>query len=66
VQDLVTRLHAAGIPILFILGSESSLPVLNKSGSGVTVTGTLQKINATTAAVNNDFSLFTLSEETRK
>jgi len=66
VQDLVTRLQAAGIPMLFILGSESSLAMLNKSGAGITVTGTLQKLNATTAAIHNDFSLFTLSEETRK
>jgi len=66
VQDLAGRLKAAGIPVLYILGSESSLGVFNKSDAGVTITNSLQKTNASTATFNNDFSLFTLSDETRK
>jgi hypothetical protein len=62
---LLPRIRQARLPVLFVLGARSSLPALNASGAGITVSSTLNKVNSVTPSLNNDFSLFTLSDETR-
>lgn len=51
-------------PLLFVIGSQTSLPDFQKAQNGVIIKGNADKFNEVTAAVNQDFSLFTLSDKT--
>lgn len=51
-------------PLLFVLGSQTSLPDFQKEQNGITIKGNADKFNEVTASVAKDFSLFTLSDKT--
>ncbi len=51
-------------PLLFVLGSQTSLPDFQKAQSGLIIKGNADKFNDVTAYVAKDFSLFTLSDKT--
>jgi len=50
--------------LLFVLGSQTSLPDFQKAQNGLIVRGNADKFNEVTANVAKDFSLFTLSDKT--
>jgi hypothetical protein len=64
-QDLVNKLTSSNTPLFFVLGATTLFPAFNKFNSGVSLNNTLGKSNDAEALLNNDFSLFTLSDETR-
>jgi hypothetical protein len=51
-------------PLLFVLGSQTSLSDFNQAQNAMSVKGTTDKFNDATAAPAKDFSLFTLSDKT--
>ena len=51
-------------PLLYVLGSETSINEFSKIQSALVVKGNADKFNEVTATVARDFSLFTLSDKT--
>ncbi|MDR1724895.1 MAG: hypothetical protein LBR28_00680 [Bacteroidales bacterium] len=58
IQQLINN----NVPVLFILGSQTSLSLLNKLQTGFTINITSDNTNQATATFNPDFALFTLSK----
>lgn len=50
--------------LLFVVGSQTMLPDFARAQNAVIIKGGADKFNDVTAAVNKDFSLFTLSDKT--
>ena len=63
IQKIVTDIEKQTIPVLFVLGSQSSVPAFNKAQSDLTITSNNGGTNNTLPLVDNDFSLFTTSDE---
>ncbi len=51
-------------PVLFIVGSQTSLPDFQRSQNALIIKGNADKFNDVSATVAKDFSLFTLSDKT--
>jgi len=51
-------------PLLFVVGSQTSLGDFQRSQNGLIIKGSADKFNDVTATVAKDFSLFTLSDRT--
>ncbi len=66
IQPLLQRAAARNIPICFILGQGMDFNAFNAIGSGVQVTGHRPAITDAQAAVDRDFSLFTIEEEQQR
>ncbi len=62
---LVPQAIKEGIPIWYILGTQTNTAQFNNLKSLLTINTTLDKSNPVQAAVNPGFSLFTLSDEAR-
>jgi hypothetical protein len=60
IQPLLQRMSAKGIPALFILGQGMDMAAYNAAGAGVNVTNVRTATTDAQAAVNPDFSVFTL------
>ena len=61
---LLKQLKEINIPILFVLGAQTNLDYLNQLEPAIQVSGTrIGNINEATPIYNNNFSLFTLSNE---
>lgn len=65
VQEILNKLVASHTSLLFVLGAESSFNTFNKSNSGLTIGNAIGKSNNAEGLFNNDFSWFTLSDETK-
>ena len=63
IQKIITDIEKQTIPVLFVLGSQSSVPAFNKAQSDLTITSNNGGTNNTLPLVDNDFSLFTTSDE---
>ena len=62
---LVDRLKRAGIPLLYVIGPQTSLNIFNGQQVGLQISSSRQAgMNEVQAALNNGFSLFTLSDQT--
>ncbi len=62
--DVLTKIKASGIPVLYILGTESNLNAFNTLDAGISITGTLNKSNEVEPVLSPNFSLFTVGKET--
>ncbi len=65
-QKLVAELQGKKLPVLFILGSQSDLIRFNAFRAGVNIVVNRTLYEEALPMLNHDFSLFSLSEETRQ
>ncbi|MFA7081758.1 MAG: hypothetical protein WC135_04020 [Bacteroidales bacterium] len=61
---LIQKLRDENIPILFIIGSQTNIPLFSSLSIGLKITGNKATQNSATAIFNNNFSLFSISKET--
>lgn len=64
VQNILKDAREQKKPLLFVVGSQTNLPELQKAQNALVITGNADKFNDVTANVAKDFSLFTLSDKT--
>ncbi len=64
VQTLLKDARDQKKPLLFVLGSQTSLADFQKAQNGLQIKGNADKFNEVTASAAKDFSLFTLSDKT--
>jgi hypothetical protein len=65
-NKLLQEINTDGIPVLYILGNQSSLPLFNSLQTGVSLIAGNGSANEALPAVAPGFALFTLSEDTRR
>jgi hypothetical protein len=63
---LLQEIKTAGIPVFYILGSQSSLPLFNGLKAGVSLIGGNGSANEATPVLAPGFALFTLSDDMRR
>jgi hypothetical protein len=63
---LVEDIDKASVPKLFILGNQSSFAQFNQLNSGLTIQPVAGKFNDSQGIIDNNFSLFTISEALSK
>ncbi len=63
INALLTNLEKQEIPVLFVLGKQSSISSFNKNFGGLSIQSTIGKIEEARANLNPSFSLFTFSPE---
>ena len=63
--DIATLLKE-GTPALFVVGSQTDLARLNALHTGMEVFSRIDRVNEVSAAFNNDFTYFTLSDDARR
>ncbi|MCC7231778.1 MAG: hypothetical protein IT242_02445, partial [Bacteroidia bacterium] len=66
VADLLKKATEFGTPVLYILGTQTSLNSFNALHSGLEITSGIRKYNSVQARVNPDFSLFQLDDATQQ
>ncbi len=64
VRNILKEARDLKKPLLFVLGSETSIPDFQQAQNGLIIKGSSDKFNEVTATVAKDFSLFTLSDKT--
>ncbi len=62
--DVLTKIKSANIPVWYIIGTESNVNAMNSLESGISISGTLNKMNEVQPVWKDDFSLFTIGKET--
>lgn len=65
-QDVLQRAAARNIPLCFVLGQGMDFNTFNAQGSGVQVTGTRNTYTDAQAAVNKDFTFFTVDADQQR
>ncbi|MFP4470741.1 MAG: hypothetical protein ACLFPE_08660 [Bacteroidales bacterium] len=68
-EAATTQIKAAiddDVPLLFVVGAQSSLPQFNSYQTGVQIITEQTSSNESLPALNEEFALFTMSDETRK
>lgn len=65
-SKLLQDIKTAGIPVLYILGAQSALPLINGLKTGVSIASGNGSTNEAIPIVAPGFALFTLSEDMRK
>lgn len=63
-QNILRDAVAQKKPLLFVIGSQTSIAEINKVQSGVIIRANSTQLNEATAVPVKDFSLFTLSDKT--
>ena len=67
IDKLFQSIRSLSLPVLFVLGSQTDVNLLNKLDAGLLIsTSNPGKTNQITAAFNNGFSLFTLEDVVRE
>nr|HPR58234.1 hypothetical protein [Bacteroidales bacterium] len=66
ISNLVDEAAEQEIPILYILGTQSGITQFNALNTGLQILTDKQIYNEALPAINPEFSLFTISDETRK
>lgn len=64
VENILKEVKSQEKPILFVVGSQTHLPAFQQAQNALQIKGNANKFNEVTATFNNQFSLFTLSENT--
>lgn len=59
------KIDDAKLPYLSIVGTQTSIPAFNALGTGVNISNYRYNVNEVFPQPNNDFALFTLSDETK-
>ena len=65
-SKLLQDIKTMGIPVLYILGAQSALPLINGLKTGVSITSGNGSTNEALPVVAPGFALFTLSDDMRK
>jgi len=65
-EQVVRKLNNSQTPVLFILGAQSNLNYFNSYRTGLNITAQKISINESQAIVNPNFTLFNLSDETKR
>lgn len=65
-QQLINILKEAEVPVWYILGAQTSLPNFNAIDAGVQIQSAGARANESMGYVNNQFTLFTLSDDVNK
>lgn len=63
IKDLLGKISASTVPVWYILGTQTSIPLFNSLNSGLEVKDNIDKSNPVEAKVNRNFSLFTISSD---
>ncbi len=61
-SNLLNKLQEEDIPLLFVIGEQTSIPAFNELQSFMKINNNRGRINEAQAQVNTDFTLFTLSD----
>lgn len=61
--QIITAARTAGVPLLFILSSATQIPSFNQLSVGLRINGNRGNMDEVQASLNNNFSLFTLSDQ---
>jgi len=65
--NLFKQIDKSNIPVLYILGNQTNINMFNKRNTGLTINNTKSNsFNETLPEMDDDFSLFVLSENTQK
>ncbi|MCD4681687.1 MAG: hypothetical protein K8R86_00275, partial [Bacteroidales bacterium] len=64
IQDILDKVKTEQIPVLYILTQQTSLTLFNKQKAGISIGGENVIYNEALPVVNDDFSLFELSDGT--
>ena len=65
-QQIISEIKRLNIPTLFIIGMQTDLNAFNNIKAGLSISTTKQNPNEAGSILNNEFALFTLSEETKR
>ncbi|MCW3127707.1 MAG: hypothetical protein JWO03_3365 [Bacteroidetes bacterium] len=65
-ENILTQAKALKKSILFVVGSQTSIPALSKAQAALNIVGSPNKFNDVTAKVSKDFNLFTVSDATQQ
>ena len=65
-SKLLSEIVKSDIPVLYILGARSALKSFNNLKVGLNIYGSNKKFNEVQGIVKNDFTLFTLDDNTRR
>jgi len=66
-DQILKQIAKSNVPVLYILGNQTNISSFNKLKAGLTINNTKSNsFNETLPALNKDFSLFALSENTQK
>jgi hypothetical protein len=63
-QNLLREAKDSKKPLLYVLGSQTSIPEFQRAQNGLSLKGNADKFNDVTGSLAKDFSLFTLSDKT--
>jgi len=63
--QLIERINKAEIPILYILGTETNLPIFNSLKAGLTISVNKAGFNNATPSYSNNFALFKIDDATQ-
>lgn len=61
---VINRIKESGIPILYIIGSQTNLSYFNSLSTGINISNTRVSSNEVSASFNPNFTYFSLSKET--
>lgn len=64
VESIIKAAREQAKPVLFVVGSQISLPAFQQAQTALQIKGSANKLNEVTANINSGFSLFTLSDNT--
>ncbi len=62
--ELIKRLKAKNIPVLYVLGGQSDIPAFNQLETGISIQQYRGALNPVNALAHTGFTFFTLSEKT--
>lgn len=65
IDKLITDMDKTNTSVLFILGTQASIPLFNKAQADVTISSLEGKFNDALPVLSKDFSLFTISDALR-
>ncbi len=64
IKPILDKIEEKKLPVLYIISSQTSLPLFNNLKSGLSITGDGIIYNEALPVLNKEFSLFTLSDNT--
>ncbi len=64
-ENLLERIDAEKLPFLSIVGAQTGIPAFNQMGTGINISNYRYNVNDALPLINDDFALFTLSDETK-
>ena len=65
-QELLARVRAARVPVLYVLGAQSDLAAYNQLGTGLSVQPRGTQTDEVTPLINPGFARFSFDDETRR